>query len=118
MNVRKARQPVKAKIEEGRKDDNHKTRFGLVPPLALLEVAKVLTFGADKYGVDNWRTVRDATTRYRDALGRHMNMYDQGFIFDDESKLYHLAHAVCCLLFMLELEVAAVNGDADRSVEI
>ena len=38
-------------------------------PLALIEVAKVSTFGIDKYGEGNWQHV--AAKRYVDAAMRH-----------------------------------------------
>ena len=38
----------------GRKFDGGKLEYGLVPPLALKEMVKVLTFGAQKYERDNW----------------------------------------------------------------
>ena len=41
----------------GRKFDGGKLQYGLVPPLALKEMVKVLTFGAEKYEPDNWKFV-------------------------------------------------------------
>jgi hypothetical protein len=38
----------------GCKDDQDKTRWDLLPPDALEEIAKVLTFGANKYNDRNW----------------------------------------------------------------
>ena len=37
----------------GRKFDGDKLQYGLLPPLALRDVVKVLTFGAQKYEPDN-----------------------------------------------------------------
>jgi hypothetical protein len=78
--------------------------MGAVPPNALLAVAKVLTFGAEKYGRDNWRQVSNAETRYLDAALRHINAYQRGEAVDHESGESHLAHAVCSLVFMLEMQ--------------
>ena len=36
-------------MAEGRKYDGGKLEYGLLPPLALEETVKVLTFGAQKY---------------------------------------------------------------------
>ena len=44
--------------DHGRKDDDGKLRYDLIPPLALEEVVRVLTFGAEKYGPNNWRAVK------------------------------------------------------------
>ena len=87
----------------GSKHDSGKPLMGAVPPNALLAVAKVLTFGAEKYGRDNWRQVENAETRYLDAALRHINAYQRGEAADPESGESHLAHAVCSLMFMLEL---------------
>ena len=87
----------------GSKHDAGKPLMGVVPPNALLAVAKVLTFGAEKYGRDNWRQVENAETRYMDAALRHLNAYQRGEVVDPESGESHLAHAVCGLMFVLEL---------------
>lgn len=88
----------------GRKDDAGKPRWSLVPEQVLEEVVKVLTYGARKYGDDNWREVGDGPRRYYDAAMRHIMAYRQGHWTDDESGLPHLAHAVASLLFIMALE--------------
>lgn len=88
----------------GSKHDSGKPLMGAVPPNALLAVARVLTFGAEKYGRDNWRQVESAETRYLDAALRHINALQRGEAVDPESGESHLAHAVCSLMFMLELQ--------------
>ena len=66
-------------------------------------VVDVLGFGARKYAPDNWRTVPDARGRYFDAALRHLIAWQQGEQIDPESGLPHLAHAACCVLFLLEV---------------
>lgn len=88
----------------GRKDDAGKPRWSLVPEQAMEDVVKVLTYGARKYGDDNWREVDDGPRRYYDAAMRHLMAYRQGAWTDDESGLPHLAHAVASLLFIMALE--------------
>ena len=90
----------------GRKDDQGKLQYGLLPPKALQETVDVLTFGAKKYGPDNWKWVPDAQTRYFDALQRHLWAWKQGQQLDEESGKSHLAHAACCLMFLQELEAS------------
>lgn len=89
---------------DGKKYDRGKARFDLIPPKAELEVAKVLTFGAEKYGANNWMLVDRPQERYLAAARRHINELQRGHATDDETGLSHLAHAVCCLLFLLEME--------------
>lgn len=90
-------------MTEGKKFDLGKPEYGLLPPAALEEVVKVLTFGAQKYSRENWRQVPDASRRYFDALNRHIWAWKRGETKDPESGMHHLAHAVCCALFLMEL---------------
>lgn len=101
-------------LSDGRKDDKGKLRYSLVPWRTLEEVVRVLEHGAAKYGADNWRKVPDARRRYADAAMRHFVPYLRALIAgedtadinkDAETGLHHLAHAVCCLLFLLDLEL-------------
>lgn len=104
---------IKGKSKVGRKDDQGKLTYGAVPPYALHEVVKVLTYGAKKYGRENWAEVSDLETRYRDALGRHLAEWDMGHTTDSETACHHLAHAVCCLLFILECQLTQRAIEAD-----
>ena len=90
--------------EEGRKDDDGKPRWDLLPFKALSSVVDVLTYGARKYGPGNWRKVPRARSRYLAAAFRHLVAACRGEACDRESGLPHLAHAACCLLFLIELE--------------
>ena len=86
----------------GRKFDGNKLEYGLLPPAALKATVEVLTFGAQKYERDNWKKVPDSKRRYFDALQRHLWAYKEGEQFDPESDKHHLAHAMCCLMFLYE----------------
>lgn len=88
----------------GTKFDADKPMMRLLPPKATIVVAKVLTFGAKKYAPGNWRKLESATERYTDALLRHIFAWLDGERNDPESGEHHLAHAACCLLFILEME--------------
>lgn len=90
---------------KGEKFDTKKTRYDLIPVKALEEVAKVLTHGADKYSDNNWRQVEDAHKRYTAAAMRHGELYRGGVSTDHESHLHHLAHRICCDLFLLQLDL-------------
>lgn len=94
--------------EEGFKLDEDKLRYDLVPSEALQEVVKVLTMGAKKYSDDNWKHVPDLQQRYYAACMRHLEAHRQKYISDSESGLSHLAHAICCLFFMLQNELEDV----------
>ena len=106
-------------MEKGRKFDGGKLEYGLLPPLALEETVKVLTFGAQKYERDNWQKVPDAKRRYFDALQRHVWSWKQGEQIDPESGIHHLAHAMCCLMFLYEHDImySLNNGDVNEAVK-
>lgn len=89
---------------EGIKYDKGKLRYGLIPPVVTREMAKVLTFGAEKYGPNNWQLVEDAENRYLDALYRHLEAWRAGELTDRESGLSHLSHAITNLAFLIWLE--------------
>jgi hypothetical protein len=88
----------------GRKDDGAKPRYSLLPLEALEQVVQVLEHGADKYGEGNWRHVPDGRRRYLDAALRHVLAVVRGELTDNDSGRDHLAHAVCSLLFAMEMK--------------
>ena len=90
--------------DQAKKQGAGKRRMGLLPFSALDAVGDVLTYGALKYAPHGWRSVDNATERYRDALLRHLSAYMQGEELDPESKLRHLAHVATNALFLLELD--------------
>lgn len=84
------------------KHDGTKPRTDLLPPRALLAVSRVLTLGAAKYGAYNWKKCPDPARLVAASL-RHILAHMTGEERDPESGESHLAHAVCSLLFLLEL---------------
>jgi Domain of unknown function (DUF5664) len=91
------------------KHDEEKTRVGLFFvdfSKAIIEIAKVSTFGSNKYSDHGWRTVPNKEKRYQDALSRHlMEYFSDTDSLDEESKLYHLAHAGWNILALLEIKL-------------
>jgi len=86
---------------EGEKRDDGKPRWDLLPWPEVGQVVGVLTFGAAKYADDNWQKVPDARRRYFAAAMRHLTAWWEGERIDPESGRHHLAHATCCVLFLL-----------------
>ena len=90
-----------------RKDDAGKPRVALMTKgfaRALLSVAEVTTFGAEKYAPDGWKYVPDGLERYADAMERHMLALKAGETHDPESGLPHRAHIAWNALALLELD--------------
>lgn len=85
----------------GKKFDQKKVRTDLLAPKALVEIAKVMGFGAEKYGAQNWREGL-AWSRVYAAVQRHLLAWSDGETNDPETGLSHLAHASCGLMFLLE----------------
>jgi len=92
-------------IKKGKKYDQDKLRFDLIPIETEKALAEVLTFGAKKYGENNWQLVENGEARYVAALLRHLSEYRMGNKIDEESKLLHLSHAYACVTFLLYNEL-------------
>ena len=93
----------------GVKYDNGKPQWSLLPFRALGQVVEVLTYGAKKYSPDNWKKVPDARRRYIDAGFRHFTAYASGEIHDVETGKHHLAHAICCMLYLVAFDLGEHN---------
>lgn len=88
--------------ESGKKYDYDKLRYDLIPVNALEGVAEIMTYGASKYGSNNWQGVRPAD-RYFAASQRHLMSIRKGEHDDPESGLKHLDHAITSLMMYREL---------------
>jgi hypothetical protein len=72
----------------------------LVPPLFIKLVALVLLFGSRKYKANNWLKGM-SWSEVAAGAKRHIDDFLEGNEYDSESKLPHLAHAACCLMFLI-----------------
>ena len=86
----------------GIKFDDDKPDYSLIPPNALDDVAKVLTIGAKKYDRHNWKKLDNINDRYFAAAQRHMWALLKDETHDPETGIHHSAHAICCMMFLLE----------------
>ncbi len=107
-NKQKANSPV------GIKYDADKPDFSLLSTISMTELAKVLTFGKEKYAAHNWRK-GITLTRLNAAAMRHIFAHNNGEDLDSETGLSHLAHAMCCMMFAIELQKTRSDVD-DRFV--
>lgn len=80
---------------------------------ALLAVAEVGTFGANKYTRGGWQSVENGTVRYTDAAWRHL-LKEQSEALDADSNLLHAAHFAWNALARLELMIREQNNNEPR----
>lgn len=71
---------------------------------ALLEVAKIGTFGIAKYGPYNWKSVANGYERYSSAMLRHY-LLEGSEGTDPETGYLHAAHVAWNALARLELAI-------------
>jgi hypothetical protein len=95
----------------GRKDDAEKPRYDLIPPEAVAALARVLSYGATKYGERNWEQGIDPDRCYA-AAQRHLWAYHGGEELDPESGLCHLDHALANIAFMITYRNRRTNKPA------
>lgn len=93
-----------SKERVGIKDDKDKPMWHLLPWKAISNLVRVLTFGAQKYSPNGWRSVPNSRDRYTSALLRHLAALQMGEKVDPESGLRHIDHVLCNAAFLSELE--------------
>lgn len=77
-----------------------KPRMELVDMAFVEDVARVLGYGANKYGEDSWKNVPDGLTKYLGAILRHATAVQRGEYYDSETGLSHAAHIACNAMFL------------------
>jgi len=92
------------------KFDQDKLPLHLLSTEAMNQTAAVLAFGAQKYAEHNWRK-GFVWSRPLSAAMRHITAFNNGEDKDPESGLSHLAHAACCIMFLLEFEKTSKHLD-------
>lgn len=100
-------------------DNNPKTTLGvakaplhLVPPVALAYASQAFKDGAGKYGPYNWREKQISSSVYYAAALRHLTAWWDGEDIAEDSGVHHLAHAMACLMMVLDgKEIGMLNDD-------
>lgn len=102
-------------VMEGMKFDDtpDKRDYTLLPWRGVEEVVKVLEAGEKKYARDNWKEVKQGRFRYTKAAFRHLVAFSTGEMYDRETGLHHLAHCVCCCLFIIHIDKTK-KGEDDK----
>ena len=97
-------------MSEGKKYDQGKTRYDLIPAIPLELLGKVYTMGAGKYEDHDWRK-GIKWSRIFAAIMRHLWAFWMGRDIDIESGLPHLAHAAWGCFALLEYMVTQRTYD-------
>jgi hypothetical protein len=101
--------------EEGKKNDSGKMPLDLLvwlPPGPTLAVCRVFVLGGAKYAPLNYRG-GFLRSRLLAACLRHVFAYLAGQDTDPESNESNLAHAICCLMMLMQ-NVLDGRGKDDR----
>jgi len=88
-------------MSKGQKFDQDKPRWDLLQWDEVESVVRVLSNGSKKYADDNWKLVPEPRRRYFAAMLRHITAWLRGEKYDKEDNEHHLAHAICCALFLM-----------------
>lgn len=100
-------------VPGGRKNDIGKSPLSLISRRANEVEGQVLAFGAKKYDPWNWAEGMK-WSRVLNAALRHLYAFADREDVDPESGLSHLAHARCCVGFLLDYEVSHPELDDRR----
>ena len=97
---------------------NPKAAFGsakpgtfAIPRLAIHMLGVVMSLGAYKYGLFNWRESRIASSTYVDAINRHLTQWVDGEDDDPESGVSHLAHIMACCSLVIDSKACDMLDD-------
>lgn len=72
----------------------------------IAEMARVLAYGAQKYGADNWKRAPESEVRdiYLNALIRHVLAFAKGNWYNYEDGQYHLAQIAVNAMFLFHFD--------------
>jgi hypothetical protein len=110
---------VKEKNAQNLKSTNPKDIIGsdkiplhLFPMTATIYGTMALLDGALKYGRANWRVAGVRASIYYDACLRHISKWFEGKDIDADSGLPHLAHAMACIVILIDaIEAGKLKDD-------
>ncbi len=112
--IKKYEASEKEKAQLGQRDagryDEGKVRHDLIPGWAMEELAKVYTYGCNKYDDNNWWKGMK-WSKIMGPLQRHYNKWKRGSQIDEESNCYHLAMVAWNAIALLCYEKNRIGTD-------
>lgn len=83
---------------KGSRYNKDKRKWSLVHFKSLEPLVRVLEFGAEKYGLDNWKKGLEKK-EILESMMRHLTALMDGEENDKESGLHHIGHIMCNAMF-------------------
>jgi hypothetical protein len=83
----------------------------VMPRWVILLAGRVMSVGAAKYGVFNYRDSNVSAMTYVDAIERHMQLWQDGENDDPETGVSHLAHVIAGCAILLDAQANGTLGD-------
>lgn len=99
----------------GERFNEGKLRWSLISWKALEPMVRVLMFGEEKYSSHNWKGGLKYT-EVCESLQRHMNAFLEGEDNDPESKISHVGHMMCNVMFLSYMYLFRKDMD-DRYID-
>jgi len=87
-------------VTTGRKNDDQKPDYSLLPPAVLHDVVLAFGEGNAKYGRTNYLHVADGENRYYAAALRHLEAWRMGEHIDPDSGEPHLSRAIASVMIL------------------
>lgn len=98
----------------GTRHNDGKLRWSLISWQAISCMVRVLMFGADKYGAQNWKKGLNIK-EILDSLQRHVSALMDGELSDPESGMPHIGHVMCnCMFYAYFTLVKPENAKPDK----
>lgn len=97
-------------MSEGKRYNSGKVRYDLLPNFAINQMACVLSEGAKKYAERNWELGME-WSKCIASLKRHIEKFESGQDYDEETGLLHIAHAMTNCAFLTEYYKIYPQGD-------
>jgi hypothetical protein len=92
------------------KNNYSKPMFDLINPDFTLQMAKVLTIGAKKYGVNNFKKASKKQQKlYVGAIHRHLNEWQRGSKNDSETEINHMVSVAINAMFLYYFDILKTN---------
>jgi hypothetical protein len=109
-------------MSKAKRYNQDKPDWTLLDYHALEEVVKVMTFGKEKYGKDNWKGELDDINQHIESAFRHLVAMKEGEKYDEESGELHAAHLIANMMMyihhLLKQETKEVNKEVNMLLNL